>query len=81
MSGDHDERLLPGVRAPLVGDPRPDEIDPSGAFGTAGLVASRYDARDGTAILLRPDQHVAARWRLLDAMLVRAAVARATCND
>ena len=45
-----------------------------------GLVARRYDGRPGTAYLLRPDQHVAARWRCLDAAAVRAAVARATCN-
>ncbi|MCW3476534.1 FAD-dependent oxidoreductase [Limobrevibacterium gyesilva] len=38
-----------------------------------GLAAARYDARPGTAILLRPDQHVAARWRAFEA----AAVAQA----
>ena len=43
-----------------------------------GLVAQRYDARPGTAYLLRPDQHVAARWRRLDVAAVRAAVARAS---
>jgi 3-(3-hydroxy-phenyl)propionate hydroxylase len=46
-----------------------------------GLVAQRYDARPGSCVLLRPDQHVAARWRMLDVAAVRAAVARATCND
>ncbi len=45
-----------------------------------GIAARRYDARHGTVYLLRPDQHVAARWRQLDATKVRAAVARATCN-
>ena len=45
-----------------------------------GLFAQRFDARDGSAWLLRPDQHVAARWRALDATRVRAAVALATCN-
>jgi 3-(3-hydroxy-phenyl)propionate hydroxylase len=45
-----------------------------------GLAARRCDARPGTAYLLRPDQHVAARWRLLDAAAVRAAVARATAQ-
>ncbi len=46
-----------------------------------GLFAQRYDARDGTVYLVRPDQHVAARWRAADAGCVRAALARATCND
>ncbi|HSB25523.1 MAG TPA: FAD-dependent oxidoreductase [Burkholderiaceae bacterium] len=45
-----------------------------------GVVARRFDARAGTAYLLRPDQHVSARWRRFDAAAVRAAVARATCN-
>jgi len=42
-----------------------------------GLVARRYDARPGTVYLLRPDQHVAARWRAFDAVRVQAALARA----
>ncbi len=46
-----------------------------------GLVAKRFDARPGTAYLLRPDQHVAARWRRFDAATVRAALARATGRD
>ena len=45
-----------------------------------GIAAQRYDAKPGTVYLLRPDQHVAARWRALDVARVRAAVARATCN-
>jgi len=45
------------------------------------LVARRYDARDGSAYLLRPDQHVCARWRHVDAARVAAALARATGND
>ena len=42
--------------------------------------AARLDGRPGTAYLLRPDQHVAARWRRLTTAKVWAAVARATCN-
>jgi 3-(3-hydroxy-phenyl)propionate hydroxylase len=45
-----------------------------------GLMAKRYDARPGTTYLLRPDQHVVARWRSLNASAVRVALARATCN-
>jgi 3-(3-hydroxy-phenyl)propionate hydroxylase len=42
-----------------------------------GHAARRYDARPGTAYLFRPDQHVCARWRKVDAAAVRAAIARA----
>jgi len=48
---------------------------------SAGLAAARYDARPGTCYLLRPDQHVCARWRRFDAAAVRAALARASAND
>jgi 3-(3-hydroxy-phenyl)propionate hydroxylase len=43
-----------------------------------GLVAARYDAHPGTCYLLRPDQHVCARWRSFDADAVRRALDRAT---
>lgn len=45
------------------------------------LLTKRYDGRPGTFYLIRPDQHVAARWRALAVPLVREAVALATCND
>jgi 3-(3-hydroxy-phenyl)propionate hydroxylase len=41
-------------------------------------LASRFDARPGTCALIRPDQHVAARWRQFNDAAVRAALSRAT---
>jgi 3-(3-hydroxy-phenyl)propionate hydroxylase len=43
-----------------------------------GVAAQRYDARPGTLYLIRPDQHVAARWRAFDAAAIEAALARAS---
>lgn len=42
-----------------------------------GVLAARYDARPGTTYLIRPDQHVAARWRAFDKSKIQAALARA----
>jgi 3-(3-hydroxy-phenyl)propionate hydroxylase len=42
-----------------------------------GLAAERYDARPGTVVLLRPDQHVCARWRAATAGDVANALRRA----
>ena len=44
------------------------------------LISRRLDGRPGTAYLLRPDQHVCARWRRLDLVSVQDALARATGN-
>jgi 3-(3-hydroxy-phenyl)propionate hydroxylase len=46
-----------------------------------GRFQERYDALPGSAWLVRPDQHVAARWRRLDPDAVRAALARATGRE
>ncbi len=46
-----------------------------------GLMALRLDARPGTAYLIRPDQHVAARWRAPDTDRLQAALRRATGHE
>ena len=43
----------------------------------AGVLTERYDAQPGTVYLIRPDQHVAARWRTFDPTQAQAALARA----
>jgi 3-(3-hydroxy-phenyl)propionate hydroxylase len=45
-----------------------------------GWMAQRYDATPDTVYLLRPDQHVVARWRTLDMAQLQAALARALCG-
>ncbi|MBI3524931.1 MAG: FAD-dependent oxidoreductase [Betaproteobacteria bacterium] len=47
---------------------------------SAGRFCERYDAQPGTTYLIRPDQHVTARWRTFDTNQVQAALARATGN-
>jgi len=44
------------------------------------MIAERYDASNGSAYLIRPDQHIAARWREVDVDKIRQAVARATAQ-
>jgi len=46
-----------------------------------GLVAKRYDAISETTYLIRPDQHVAARWRNFDLDKVTSAALKATGNN
>ena len=41
-----------------------------------GRLQERYDGKAGTVYLLRPDQHVAARWRAFDALKIARAVKR-----
>ncbi|MBY4947491.1 FAD-dependent monooxygenase [Cupriavidus respiraculi] len=48
---------------------------------TEGLIARRYDGQPGTCYLLRPDQHVCARWRDVDAAGIEAALRRALCRQ
>ncbi len=81
-----------GFTAMVFGDDRDPAVAQSlGAIDQAGLpvatvrvpaaagelAAERYDARPGTVYLLRPDQHVCARWRAPSAAQLRAAFDRA----
>ena len=62
-------------------DSNADSDAPTGATvlaDTRQRVRERLDGRPGTAYLLRPDQHVAARWRQLDAGALNSALTRAT---
>ena len=48
---------------------------------SAGLAAARYDARPGTAYLLRPDGYIAARFRHPTRRAIEAALSRASGNN
>lgn len=52
-------------------------VGEGGLQDTEGWAARRYDAQPGTAYLVRPDQHVCARWRKPTAAVVADALRRA----
>ncbi|HEY9278563.1 MAG TPA: FAD-dependent oxidoreductase [Eoetvoesiella sp.] len=78
------------LKAPRVKFPEPD-APPDGMAGKAErdqrvlnvvidheqLMMQRYDATDGTCYLIRPDQHIAARWRQCDTTTIHDALQRA----
>jgi 3-(3-hydroxy-phenyl)propionate hydroxylase len=41
-----------------------------------GILSERYDAQADTCYLIRPDQHVAARWRRFEPAKIEAALRR-----
>jgi len=57
-----------GTRLTVIGEDLHDD---------AGTFAQRYDATPGATYLLRPDQHLCARWRRFDAAKIAAARDRA----
>jgi 3-(3-hydroxy-phenyl)propionate hydroxylase len=87
--GETAERLaalahLPVAVRPLIVAPRGVKVAPMADVkvieDVEGIVTHRFDARPGTFYLVRPDQHVCARWRAFDVAAISAAVNRATCN-
>jgi 3-(3-hydroxy-phenyl)propionate hydroxylase len=82
-----DASVPAGAIAALAAAPIPCTVVQAGGSPTLGalriedkdgLLAQRYDAHPNTCFLLRPDQHICARWRMFDLARVRAAVARAS---
>ena len=61
-------RALDGLTLSVIGK---DFLDQSGIF------AQRFDATPGATYLVRPDQHLCARWRQFDAAVVARAHQRA----
>lgn len=80
--GPADVPRLPGVRTLVVA---PD----AAGFGSEaellidadGMASVRYAATPGCVHLIRPDQHVTARWRRFDAAAVAAALDRACARE
>ncbi len=68
-----------GIPVDTVTVAAPGQAD-SEMLDKSGNAHSHYDARPGTYYLIRPDQHVAGRWRQFDASRVADALARATCQ-
>jgi 3-(3-hydroxy-phenyl)propionate hydroxylase len=64
----HRPRAQEGVTVRIIGE---DLVDGEGRF------AERFDATPGASWLVRPDQHLVARWRRFDFAAVEAALARA----
>ena len=85
-----DAFLKGGRRFTLIEFANGAPIDPSDDIGvirigqeyldSAGLAAARYDAKPGTAYLLRPDGYVAARFRQPTRGAIDAALKRASGN-
>jgi 3-(3-hydroxy-phenyl)propionate hydroxylase len=51
------------------------------AEDSENVLWQRYDARRGTVYLIRPDQHIAARWRGFDRGKVALALRRAVAAE
>ncbi|MFP5412999.1 MAG: FAD-dependent oxidoreductase, partial [Gammaproteobacteria bacterium] len=70
----------PGLALVAIAAPRAAGAPPPGlrqVVDADGRFAELYGARPGSFWLVRPDGHVCARWRALDADAAAAALARA----
>jgi 3-(3-hydroxy-phenyl)propionate hydroxylase len=65
------------VQRPLKASDAPLHIVRVQGTTEGALATQRYDAQPGTVYLLRPDQHVCARWRQPTPANIRAAIDRA----
>jgi len=75
------QRLAQGeipLRLVFIGDALEEVAGTTVLRDDEGLAAQRYGATPGAFYLIRPDQHVCARWRRIDASNIEAALARAT---
>ena len=70
------ERVDPVTRTELTANEAIEQL-----IDHKGLITRRYGARPGSCYLIRPDQHVAARWQAFNADNIRAALARATAQE
>jgi 3-(3-hydroxy-phenyl)propionate hydroxylase len=61
----------------IAADERSQAPGARSVIDSSGLIHQRYDGRSGTVVLLRPDQHVCARWRRVSGDAVHRALRRA----
>lgn len=77
----HDLAAAPIAVQALVISRQPGQIEGVPVWvDTQGHFAKRYDAQVGSTWLIRPDQHVCARWRQFQVTAVQAALDRAVCK-
>ncbi len=67
-NGGHGRPQAEGIPVTVIGED---------FFDRDGMFAQRFDATPGATYLVRPDQHLCARWRQFDAVAVARAHRRA----
>jgi 3-(3-hydroxy-phenyl)propionate hydroxylase len=73
-----DDTSLHGLPLKVINiGPCGDKPTPGHLVDRDGVIAERYDLLPGSVVLLRPDQHVCARWRQPSAEAVSHAMRRA----